>query len=139
MKVTVATSIKYGNYKQLQPAVNNVTQAIHKYWNELRKSFDFPQSIEIHIRPVKGSTHGRAFQNKAKIEIDPRYDLRRIVETIAHELTHCEQYKQERLIGRKWNGIVYQRATTHKQYLNLPWEIEARKRAKDFVDRVMPL
>lgn len=92
------------------------------------------------MRPIKGRVAGRAFCQKPLIEIDPRYDFRDIIETIAHELTHSEQYKQGRLkhlVGNRsiWESRTMSRGTTHAQYLALPWEVEARKRAKEFVDK----
>jgi hypothetical protein len=145
MKITIATSIKYGNYKYLQSSANKITHMIYKHWKDLTADFDFRKDVELVIRPVKGSTVGRAFDEENKIEIDPRRSERSILETIAHELTHNEQFKQKRLFWNKdagknvWNGSAYSRPSTHRGYLNLPWEIEARDRAAKFINRVWPV
>lgn len=141
MKITVATSIKYGNYKHLQPAVAKVHALIVKHLHNFKKAFDYKHDVNVHIRPIKGGVHGRAFSNKNVIEIDPRYPEQRILETIAHELTHNEQHKQDRLKHQLvnanwlpvWNGEIHRRATTHRAYLNQPWEVEARDRAAKFI------
>ena len=141
LKTTIATSIKYGNYKALMGRVEKIQALLKHYAKAFKAEFDYNPSVVVHMRPIKGNTHGRAFFNKPLIEIDPRYKFRNIVETIAHELTHSEQYKQGRLkhiIGSKqsvWENRTMSRGSTHAQYLALPWEVEARKRAKEFVDK----
>ena len=140
MKLTLATSIKYGNYKHLQPDARQVFRWIKRYWDDFKDHFDFDNDVEFHVRPVRGNTHGRYRNEKKKIEIDPRYSAKKVLDTIAHELVHAEQYKQGRLdwdckrFMSVWNGVHHKRGTTHKQYLNLPWEIEARERAAQFVE-----
>ena len=152
MKITCATSIKYGNYKHLQVLVRLYTNMIHTHRAALMAAFDFRPDVEIHFRPIKASprrglkTSGRASDEQNRVELDPRQmqtSLRSCLETLAHELTHCEQYKQGRLLWSKahtnlriWNGEPYRHAhmtTQHKQYLALPWEVEARERAAAFV------
>lgn len=141
MKTTIATSIKYGNYKQYQAATNQIIATLRSLWKEFNEAFDYRADVTVHIRPIRGGTHGRAFDHKNMIEIDPRYPIKRVVETIAHELTHSEQYKQNRLSYdavsqcRVFDGTRFRKPTTHQQYLNLPWEVEARKRAAEFVAR----
>jgi predicted SprT family Zn-dependent metalloprotease len=138
MKLTLATSIKYGNYKHLQPDAKQVFRWIKRYWDDFKDHFDFDHDVEFHVRPVRGKTHGWYLSNKKRIEIDPRYSALSVLDTIAHELVHAEQYKQGRLEWNSkhssvWNGEHHNRGTTHKQYLNRPWEIEARLRAAEFV------
>ena len=139
MKLTLATSIKYGNYKHLQPDAKQVFRWIKQYWNDFKDYFDFDDDVEFHVRPVRGNTHGWYRNKTKKIEIDPRYGAKKVLDTIAHELVHAEQYKQGRLewdtahCQSIWNGELHKRGTTHKQYLNRPWEIEARNRAAEFV------
>tara|TARA_R110000824_G_C14763681_1_gene630109 strand:- start:57 stop:512 length:456 start_codon:yes stop_codon:yes gene_type:complete len=140
MKSTLATSIKYGNYKRLQPRAALVFKWIRFYWDDLKEHFDFDDDVEFHVRPVRGTTYGWYRNKKKKIEIDPRYSAKKVLDTIAHELVHAEQYKQGRLewdaAHRQsiWNGELHKRGTTHKQYRNRPWEIEARERAAQFVE-----
>lgn len=147
MLVTIATSIKYGNYQYLKGRVKNIEALIRHYSAAFKKEFNFNPTVEIHIRPIRGNTKGRAWSDTGNrpakktnvIEIDPRIKkFEDIIETIAHELTHSEQYYEKRLIpaGKVhsiWNNVEYRRGTTHQQYLNRPWEIEARERASKFV------
>jgi hypothetical protein len=143
MQITVATSIKYGNYKHLQSAVAKIRSLIAKHLHNFKEAFDYKHDVTVHIRPIKGLVHGRALSKKNVIEIDPRYPEHRVLETIAHELTHSEQHNQDRLkhqlVNRQWipvwNGSPHRRATTHQAYLNQPWEIEARARAAKFVEK----
>jgi hypothetical protein len=139
IKISLATSIKYGNYKHLQPKAALVFKWIKQYWDDFKDYFDFDNDVEFHVRPVRGNTHGWYRSRSKRIEIDPRYGTKKVLDTIAHELVHAEQYKQGRLawdskkLVSLWNGEFHKRGNTHKQYLNLPWEIEARQRAAEFV------
>lgn len=142
MNITVATSIKYGNYKRYRPAADRVVSALKALEPILKKVFDYRHDVLVRVRPIRGSVNGRANNSGNWIEIDPRKTMDSIIETIAHEFTHSEQYKQGRLswdrdVGEQvWAGVHYRRATTHKRYLNQPWEIEARERASEFMKRV---
>lgn len=143
MKVELATSIKYGNYKYCRANAENITHMVHKYWHSLTSKIDCPVDLTVHIRPIKGGTIGRACYTKHRIEIDPRRAImREIFETLAHEMCHFEQRKQGRLAWNKehgqrvWNGAMYRRTSTHRQYLNLPWEIEAREYGARFVREI---
>lgn len=140
LTVTVATSLQYGNYKQYADRVEKCKVLIRHYLEAFKQTFDFEPNVAIHIRPIKGTTLGRAFQTKPLIEIDPRYKFKDIVETIAHELVHSEQYNQKRLKHLEnnrtiWNNQTLNRGTTFKQYWNSPWEVEARKRAAEFLTK----
>lgn len=67
----------------------------------------------------------------------------RMLETIAHEFVHVEQVHQCRLAVyekvRHWqapHGIErYGPPQSFEEYLNLPWEIEARERGKLFTNK----
>lgn len=139
MKIIIATSIKYGNYKHLMAQANGVKKLVKQYWSMFIQEFDFDQNFTLQIRPIRGNTLGRARSNRNIIEIDPRYSKQNIINTIAHELVHLEQYKQKRLMtkgnDRVWNNTFFRTATTYKQYFNRPWEVEARARAEQFVTK----
>lgn len=149
MKFEIATSIKYGNYKRHLERAQYVIEIIKSHLANLQKEFDFKSNPTIRIRPIRGETYGRIFDKSNKIEIDPRYSFRHIIETIAHELVHSEQYKQGRLVQEydparfdymySWNKMKFRNPRSHKEYWNLPWEIEARARAKEYVDKYIPL
>ena len=143
MKRTLATSIKYGNYKHLQYDAKLVLRWIEFYWNDFKEYFDFDDDIEFLIRPIRGTFQGWFRSERNRIEIDPRYPPESVLDTIAHELVHAEQYKQGRLAWdggvcqSVWNGEVYKRGNTYKLYRNRPWEIEARERAAEFVKEML--
>jgi hypothetical protein len=137
MQITIATSIKYGNYKQFYSAALQYAALLRKYWMVLKNEFDLREGLEFHIRPIKGNAKGKAFNIKNLIELDPRYINDCWLNTIAHECVHQEQYKQGRLYNKNgmkiWKGVTYHKPVTHKQYLNAPWEVEARERSAEFV------
>jgi hypothetical protein len=64
--------------------------------------------------------------------------VKSFVETLAHELTHAQQYAQGRLKQERgvfsWNDqVAGKHPTSHAKYLALPWEVEAREKAKEIV------
>lgn len=150
MKITIATSIKYGNYKHLQQCTNDTIRLIHKFWKPINDLLTLRSDIEFIVRPIKGSTNGRTFGIKGVVEIDPRNIERidrgpkRVLETICHELVHIEQYATGRL--KKESGATFwkdkcvrhSKTQSYKEYLNLPWEIEAREVAAMMVELLMP-
>ena len=138
--VTVATSIKYGTYKHLQFRANRLARFVESWEEEIKKHVDFDANIEIKIRPIKGDdTLGQAQLGVNKVELDPRYTLKQQCKTVIHELIHNEQVKHSRLeVGPewKWNGRFCIKPSSHEEYLNLPWEVEARIRTKEIYPKV---
>lgn len=135
MKFTTATSIKYGNYKHLQHMVEKATEMVKRVLPKLRKEIDFRDDVEIHFRPIRGNTGGLAYQNKNLIQVDPRLNVVDMLEIVAHELVHSEQYKQGRLNLDGVNKAVFQGKLYYRPpngsnaYFNSPWEVEAYSRA----------
>ena len=63
-----------------------------------------------------------------EIEIDNSQPLRRLLETVAHEMVHVKQFARRELHPSKdtWYGKTYNPKKT--SYWDLPWEIEAHGR-----------
>jgi len=140
VKVTIAASIKHGNYKHLQDRANRLACFVESWEEDLKRHIDFHPDVEIIIRPIKGDdTLGQAQLGVNKVELDPRYTLREQCKTVIHELIHNEQVNQTRLeVGPKWkwNGVFCMKASSYKEYLDLPWEVEARSRTKEIYPNV---
>lgn len=105
-----------------------------------------PRILEL----VSASSHDTVSQSNYAVVMKTKRmwairKLRAFVDTLAHEFTHFEQVGEGRLkrcaeydeSRRKWIdqwcGENVKPAFTFKQYLNLPWEVEARERADKFV------
>lgn len=165
VKVVVAHNAKYN------PDYNRNTKKIYdtimNFIPILMSEFDIGDMVEeILIRPIRSSRgskiHGQAIQRfgKVRIEIDCRSnDIYRIIDTLAHEFTHAEQYNLGKLrtesevlinkngrLSRKgyyhWtmNGKIStydaQRIfSNYDEYFSAPWEVEARERAAKFVEK----
>jgi hypothetical protein len=67
-------------------------------------------------------------QRQFEIEIDKTQPLRRLLETVAHEMVHVKQYARRELHPSTdaWMGKTYNPKKTC--YWDLPWEIEAHGR-----------
>ena len=63
-----------------------------------------------------------------EIEIDRKLTLRKLLETVAHEMVHVKQYARKELnpYHNKWMGKTVNPAKV--AYWDLPWEIEAHGR-----------
>jgi hypothetical protein len=112
--------------------------AIVKAYRYLRTVLNTGGKELVVFKPIRGGVHG-CFFTSGKIFIDPRGDIRRITETLAHEMVHAEQYntgKMERIPFnphvRIWQGnphpIQYR---TYHEYRALPWEAEAFARQEE--------
>ena len=141
MKTSIATSIKYGNYKGHLHKANRYAKVVERNWALVCRAIGLPEDtdVEVHFRPIKGSTVGNYSVCKNRICIDPRAfsftdDMFR---TLSHEAQHLKQHKSGVLKNqwcdktRKWlvvwKGKVFKQASTHNAYLNRPWEVEARE------------
>jgi len=63
-----------------------------------------------------------------EIEVDRTLTLRKLLETVAHEMVHVKQYARKELspYGSVWCGKTYNPKKV--SYWDLPWEIEAHGR-----------
>tara|TARA_B100000941_G_scaffold209640_1_gene153426 strand:+ start:533 stop:1015 length:483 start_codon:yes stop_codon:yes gene_type:complete len=99
--------------------------------------------IEIHVKdfkkddnygyawPVEDSLNPRSFE----LEINKHKRLRRVLETVAHEMVHVKQFARNELYepsakqGSRWRGEWFSpRQKCVKDYWDQPWEIEAHGR-----------
>jgi hypothetical protein len=87
--------------------------------------------ITINLTTPKGAMgycleldNNRTFE----IEVDRTLTLRKLLETVAHEMVHVKQYARKELTptGDKWCGKTVNPKKT--SYWDLPWEIEAHGR-----------
>ena len=73
-----------------------------------------------------------------EIEIHKKQSLRRLLETVAHEMVHVKQYARgemrETVAAKiRWHGTEVDTNTVH--YYDLPWEIEAHGREVGIFNR----
>ena len=140
IKTTVATSIKYGNYKHMQRNVKRWQKVIEKNWALICKAVGISDKevVKIHWRPIKGTVKGNYASHIKTINMDSRkyVNTQDMIETLGHELTHFKQYSDGRLKVKYdqkiskwtsiWGGKTFRPATTWNAYYNLPWEEDAR-------------
>jgi hypothetical protein len=142
--ITLATSVRYGNYKQHLDSALFFIDILKNSFNDIKLFIKLPKNLVINFRPVK-CAFGRAYYLKPNqssplrkyiVEIDVRQDLETFKNTVVHELVHIEQFYQGRLkdagsMHFKWNGkkMLIDHSSLDA-YNNLPWEIEANTRAE---------
>lgn len=142
--ITLATSVRYGNYKKHLDSALFFIDVLTDSFNEIKQFIKLPRNLTINFRPVRGA-FGRAFYLKSNllssgrdyiVEIDVRQDLETFKNTMIHELVHIEQFYQGRLkeagdMHFKWNGKkMLIDMSSLDIYNSLPWEIEANVRAE---------
>ena len=114
-------------------------------FDECKKLFDV-QNYSMLINNIrKKNTLGVCISAKKTISIDiRRYDLKDIVSTIIHEMTHAQQFETKKLKHKNSKVSVFENKEyknvdsnkDHDAYLNLPWEIEARANQEKYIDQV---
>jgi hypothetical protein len=137
----------------ISPYKNDTHMVAPKIWaafNVLKKILDVPSDIKIVIKPIN-SKNCRGSYNSVKkmVVIDPRatngYNyithtpntIMRLIETLAHEMVHAEQYKQNRLGWNYKNSCyLWEGKNCRKSYMKRPWEIEAFRRQKSLAAMV---
>ena len=119
-----------------------VAGLVHQAMPVLYKILNVKPGVKVRVGPIKSKTmNGRYYSHARTIDIDHRMPLDKIMQTLAHEMVHAEQYDQGRLA---WNGRVqfwhgtahHSKATTYNAYRALPWEAEAFDRQAGLADQV---
>ena len=86
-------------------------------------------SIEIKLKHITGAMGYCLYLTKREfeLEIGTNQRLRRLLETVAHEMVHVKQFARGELNEKPaWLGKTYNINKT--EYWDLPWEIEAHGR-----------
>jgi len=132
--------------------VTKAKNLIKKSLPYLKKEFCFPKNVEIHLQEREPDEDKRVTLGEVVKFTNGNYgcilnlnnDGYSLIETLAHEFTHIEQIWQCRLAKSAqcyhWmeNDKRIRRvdkATSFEEYRNYPWEIEARKRGRDFKNK----
>ena len=88
-------------------------------------------SVEIQIKKIDCVEMGLCLnidRDNYIIDIDPKQSMRRLLETVAHEMVHVKQYSRGELVELKTNKTKWQGKVVNRKsldYYDLPWEIEA--------------
>lgn len=112
-----------------------------------QKLLDIRDNTVFRVATIKGKFSGRYWNTSNLVELSPRLSIMQVLQVMAHELVHAEQYNTGRLMpeldkskGRWvdiWEGKVHSgRGTTYKAYRSLPWEVEAYSREKGLAKQV---
>jgi len=86
-------------------------------------------NIEISLKKINGAMGYCLCETKRdfELEIGTNQRLRRLLETVAHEMVHVKQFARGELTEKQaWMGKTYDINKT--EYWDLPWEIEAHGR-----------
>jgi len=74
---------------------------------------------------------------KYKIQINPinPMSVNEQIRQLAHEMIHIQQSESGifDVLKHSWNGVVYPYPKTDSEYQNLPWEIDARNKAGNYI------
>lgn len=116
-----------GTISQQEKAQSVVKYCINKLMPKMETL-----TIEVTLKKLKDDADGyclRVTPRNFKIEINHTQGLRRMLETVAHEMVHVKQYARNEMNDwvhdekyYKWKGTSVPEKTN---YWDLPWEIEA--------------
>lgn len=132
IKVTANVNISralYNDPKRRETA-RNAAIVMQRALDTLRTQLDLPADLTVRVCTFRGPHIGGQYMNHVKTAAVRLRKFRDMINSLAHELVHAEQYHQGRL---EWTGNVYMwngapcrnRGTTYNAYRNLPWEAEA--------------
>ena len=139
--ITIATSVRYGTYKRHFDEALWVVEKIVYNFEKLKKHFNLPENLQFHIRPIRYELGKAYFYREKKqtfyvIEVDMRTEEEEFYDTILHELTHIEQFYEQRLQQSKTPGAfrwlgkrMWFVGMPIEEYNALPWELEAIQKA----------
>jgi hypothetical protein len=147
MEIKIADAIMYGRLKEYKPRSIMIKDLIVGMLPKAREILDFSDDFDIAIRCIRKKrfiTLDGVYSDARKVlEITPRIDtLNSVIQTLAHELVHAEQFKQGRLKSDYadvykeepiwvWEDKLQVSPDTIKDYeayRKLPWEVEAYDR-----------
>jgi hypothetical protein len=124
-------TIKGGNKSKQDKIISMVEFCIDKLMPRMNSL-----NIDIKLTSISGDAEGyclRESNRDFEIEVDSSLTLRKMLETVAHEMVHVKQYAR-----REMNDWAYQQEKYYKwkdrfvpantDYWDLPWEIEANGR-----------
>ena len=139
------TGSVYNDFKDIREFYRKHETTLIDAFDECKKIFKV-DDVRLLIRNIrKRSTVGSYNNGLKQINLDlRRFNIKSIVSTIIHEMTHAKQYKDGRLKDKTnakatFENVEYScpKNMSHKKYLDLPWEIEARKMQDKYIDQVM--
>lgn len=137
MEIIIASSVRYGRYRNFLQAASEFVDVLSDKEKTIREYFNLPENIEIIMRPIRnlyGTASVLRYEsgNEYLVEIDVRQSLEDFKDTILHELVHIEQYFENRLFLRSehlystFEGQEFRLISNKSDdYNNLPWEKEA--------------
>lgn len=106
--------------------VRSITEYCIKKLMPRMKTLD----IEIRLKTINEDSYGYCLSSthrEFEIEIDKKMTLRRLLETVAHEMVHVKQYARKELVDDyTWHNKTY--SPKNCDYWDQPWEIEAHGR-----------
>jgi hypothetical protein len=124
-------SIKGGKKSQQDKITSMVEFCIKKLMPRMNSL-----NIDIKVTSITGDAEGyclRESNRDFEIEVDSSLTLRKMLETVAHEMVHVKQYARREMNDWSYKEDKYykwkdQFVPTNTDYWDLPWEIEANGR-----------
>jgi hypothetical protein len=137
MQITISKTFKSKNYQRYTTTIDNLLLFLQNIerWSKLKSIFDkLPVPLQVNVKILPKNLRGRAFGNKLQklyiIEVDPRANIEDVIKTFFHELGHIKQFLYGSLVYDQdiwyWKKKDFTNTQSHLNYLDLPWEVEAR-------------
>jgi len=128
-------------------------KVIEFYLPWILKQFQLPNKFHIFLVDGKNPENPKNYgyyshdHREVVLYMGANSTIEKVLDTLAHELKHVEQYFLSKL-SAGWHGNKhwkedpnsnnfrsYSASTLEDHYWYLPWEVEAREAAKEFLDK----
>jgi len=139
----IATSVMYGMHRDKRVVAELYYDTFFENLDFLKKHFKIPEYLVINCRPIpkRMCMLGAAWKDDeiCVIDVEVRQSFNKFFATLFHEMTHIEQFADDRLRVEDedkdavyiWEGTKYARLhTLDDEYNNSPWEVEADKKSE---------
>jgi len=131
------------DFKDLREFYRENIEDMIKAFDECKKIFKI-DNVKMFVRNLR-TAKGHYQHSSKEIAVDIRdRDLKAVVSTIIHEMTHAQQYATKKLSNKGANYVFESKEfkpvnsrKDYEAYLNQPWEIEARNNESKYIDKVM--
>ena len=137
MQITISKTFKNKNYQRYTATIDSLLLFLQNIerWSKLKGIFNkLPVPLQVNVKVLPKNLRGRAYGNKLQklyiIEVDPRASIDDVIKTFFHELGHIKQFLSGSLVYDQdiwyWKKKDFTNTQSHLNYLDLPWEVEAR-------------
>lgn len=126
--------------EELYTKATNQIRLIKKTLKYYKEFLPLPKGITFRLCLMRGPYQGY-YLGKSKV-LGLNVNIKDYLIVLSHELIHASQFYTKKLDIKKgvfyWHGSKFKnKGTTHKSYMQQPWEVEAFSGQSELTDKVL--